>query len=594
MWPLRRGDTPGSLTTVALVAPALLYLLGVFYYPLGKLLSLSLFDPHLTLKYYWRIVSVPAYRDLVWTTTRIALVTTGVAIMLAYPVAYVLTTLRGRLYRVALFIVLIPLWTSALIRAYAWIIMLGRNGVVNTALLATGVIHQPLPLVFNSIGVYVGMVQILLPYAILPIHATLRNIDSALLRAGNSLGAAPITGFLTIYLPLSMGGVFAAGLLVFILAFGSFIIPSLLGGLRDTMIAVYVQNEIGERLNWGFGAALSVVMLVLVIVAAAASWRLTNPTGFMSGSNPGGARGGQPRRRGAVHAWRAGIRARLIGMANAAAAGLTRRAAPARGRTIGHAILWTIVGAVGAYLVLPVLVILPVSFSSTQYLTFPPQGFSLHYYQLFFTTGRWTGALVLSLRVAVTVVVLAMILGTGAAYALVRRRPRYAGVIYLALVLPTVVPSIAYAVGYYYLATRAGIVGTPLGLVCAHVALAIPFVVITVSASLNGLSADFERASSSLGASPVRTFRHILLPLMLPGLLASALFAFLVSFDELIVAIFVTGLHATLPKMIWDGIRFELNPIVAAVSSLLILLSALLVLAAEIAGFRGRRAGEGG
>jgi putative spermidine/putrescine transport system permease protein len=594
VWSVRRGDTIGALTTVALVAPALVYLLGVFYYPLGKLVSLSFYDPHLTLKYYLRIVSVAAYRDLVWTTLRIALVTTGIAIVLAYPVAYVLTTLRGRFYRLAMFIVLLPLWTSALIRAYAWLVLLGRNGVVNNVLTAAGLITQPLQLVFNSFGVYVGMVQILLPYAILPIHASMRNIDAALLRAGNSLGATPITGFLTIFLPLSMGGVFAAGLLVFILAFGSFIIPSLLGGLRETMIAVYVQNEIGERLNWGFGAALSVVMLVLVIIAAAASWRLTNPTGFISSSNPGALEGRPASRRGLVRGWRPGVRGWLIGALNVVAAAVTRVAAPARRFNAGPILLWTAAGVVGAYLVLPALVILPVSFSSTQYLTFPPQGFSLHYYQLFFTTDRWTAAVALSLRVAAVVVVVAMVLGAGAAYALIRRRPRYSGLLYLVLVLPTVVPSIAYAVGYYYLATRAGIVGTPLGLICAHVALAIPFVVITLSATLNGLSPDFERASASLGASPLRTFRHILWPLMLPGLLASALFAFLVSFDELIVAIFVTGLHATLPKMLWDGIRFELNPIVAAVSSLLIFLSALLVLAAEIAGPRGRRIGEGG
>ena len=594
MWPARRGDTTRALTTVGLIAPALLYLCGLFYYPLGKLVSLSLFDPHLTFKYYLRIVSVPAYRDLIWATMRIALVTTGIAIVLAYPVAYALTTLRGRLYRLALFIVLIPLWTSALIRAYAWLIILGRTGVVNTALLATGLVHQPLSLVFNAFGVYVGMVQILLPYAILPIHASLRNIDSALLRAGKSLGATPVTGFFTIYLPLSMGGVFAAGLLVFILAFGSFIIPSLLGGLRETMIAVSVQNEIGERLNWGFGAALSVIMLLLVIVAAAASWRFTNPAGFMLGSGVGAIRGDGPRRRGPADGQRTAVRGRLIGALNAVTAVGARGAGVMRAVNVGALLLWSATGAVCAYLVLPALVIVPTSFSSTEYLTFPPRGFSLHYYQLFLTSGRWTGALLLSLRVAVTVVVLAMILGAAAAYALVRRRPRYFGAIYLGLVLPTVVPSIAYAVGYFYLATKAGIVDTPLALICAHVALAIPFVVITVSAALSGLSPDFERASSSLGASPLRTFRHILWPLMLPGLLASALFAFLVSFDELIVAIFVTGLHATLPKMMWDGIRFELNPIVAAVSSLLIFLSALLVLAAEVIGFGGRRLGQEG
>ncbi len=595
MWPARYRDSGHVLATATLVAPALLYLLGIFYYPLGKLFSLSLFDPHLTFKYYLRIFTEPAYRDLFWTTIRIALWTTAVSVVLAYPVAYALTILQGRLYRLAIFVVLIPLWTSALIRTYAWLVVLGRNGVVNNALVALRLTDHPLSLIFNSFGVYVGLIQILLPYAILPIHASMRNIDTTLLRAGSSLGAMPVTGFLTVYLPLSLGGVFAGALLVFILAFGSFIIPSLLGGLRETMVAVYVQNEIGERLNWGFGAALSVIMLLFVVIAAAASWHLADPAGSMLASRPGARRRERSRQRRPAHALFIGARGQFIGRLNSTTAALAYATRGLwRGRNLGAGLLWGATGAVWAYLVLPALVILPISFSSTEYLTFPPRGFSLHYYALFFGSERWTGALLLSLRVAIAVVVISMILGTCAAYALVRRRPPHSGMLYLALVLPTVVPSIAYAVGYYYLATRIGIVGTALGLICAHIALALPFVVITVSAALGGLDPDFERASSSLGASPLRTFRHVLWPLMLPGLLASALFAFLVSFDELIVAIFVTGRHATLPKMLWDGIRIELNPIVAAVSSLLIFLSALLVLVAEFARFRGRHAGEGG
>jgi ABC-type spermidine/putrescine transport system permease subunit II len=360
------------------------------------------------------------------------------------------------------------------------------------------------------------------------------------------------------------------------------------------MIAVYVQNEIGTRLNWGFGAALSVIMLLFVVIAAAGAWRLANPASLMLASHPGTRQRDPSKQRRLGHALIIAARGRLIGRLNSITAVLVHATQGLwKGRNLGFVVLWGVTGAVWAYLVLPALVIVPLSFSSTEYLTFPPRGFSLHYYVAFFTSSRWTGALLLSLRVAIAVVVTSMILGTCAAYALVRRRPKYSGALYLALVLPMVVPSIAYAVGYYYLATRLGIVGTALGLICAHIALALPFVVITVSAALGGLNPDFERASSSLGASPLRTFRYVLWPLMLPGLLASALFAFLVSFDELIVAIFVTGLHATLPKMLWDGIRFELNPIVAAVSSLLIFLSALLVLVAELARFRAPHVGQG-
>jgi putative spermidine/putrescine transport system permease protein len=567
-----------TTATAALLAPALLYLALAFYYPLGTVLSLSVVDPHPTLRHYSRIVSEPAYGDLLWTTAKIAVWTTVACIVMGYPVAYFLSTLQGRAYRIALFLVIVPLWTSGLVRSYAWLVILGRNGLVNDALLMLGVVVQPVRLVHNAEGMYVGLIQILLPYAILPMHATMRNLDTTLVRASRSLGASQLVGFLSVYLPLSLGGVFAGALLVFILAFGSFVIPSLLGGLRETMIAVYIQTEIGERLNWGFGAALAVVMLLTVGLAGGVMWRLGDPVRSLGAGAPAITRGARPR------TGRGSGRTALGSALGWVNRGVQRLAPTTSGRRlrVGDRGLRLLVGGVFGYLVLPALVLVPMSFSATDYLTFPPRGFSLRHYRTFAEDPRWLGGAWLSLTVAAIVVVLALALGTAAAYALVRRRPAGSGILYLALVLPSIIPPIAYAVGYYYLATRIGLVGSGMGLVLAHVALALPFVVVTTTAAIAGVDANLERASLSLGASPLKTFRHVLWPLILPGLFASGLFAFLVSFDELIVALFVTGRQTTLPKLIWDGVRIELNPVVAAVSSLQIVLSGLIVVSAEL------------
>jgi len=235
-----------------------------------------------------------------------------------------------------------------------------------------------------------------------------------------------------------------------------------------------------------------------------------------------------------------------------------------------HPALVVLAAAILIFLVAPLAVVIPISFSAAKYLTFPPPGWSLQWYARYFGSREWMSATLRSFEVAVLTTAAATAVGTAAALAL--RRPfRGRSLVRLVLLAPLVVPVIIVAIALYGLYARLKLVGTLHGLVLAHTVLALPFVVVIVSATLRGIDDTLELAAQSLGASRAQTFRLVTLPLIRPGVVSAALLAFITSFDEVVVAIFVSGTQAaTLPKQMWDGIRTEIDPTVAAVSTLLI------------------------
>jgi len=240
---------------------------------------------------------------------------------------------------------------------------------------------------------------------------------------------------------------------------------------------------------------------------------------------------------------------------------------------------WTIL----LFLTLPILIVFPLSFSSGSYLSFPPPGFSTRWYSAFFTSSEWTGAALMSLQVALPVTALSVLLGTPAAIGL--SRGGFAGKRLLhALVLsPLIVPGIIVAIGVYFVYAQYGLVGHPLALVLGHTCLAVPFVVINVSSALAGVDRQLQQAAANLGAAPFATFRQITLPLIAPGMFAGAVFAFITSFDELLVSLFLSGTGAvTLPRRMFDEIRYDIDPTIAAASSLLIVTTTGLMLMAEL------------
>jgi len=235
------------------------------------------------------------------------------------------------------------------------------------------------------------------------------------------------------------------------------------------------------------------------------------------------------------------------------------------------------------FLMLPICIILPISFSASPYLEFPPRGFSLQWYYRYFQSSGWIDSTLLSIRVALVVTFLSTLIGTVASLGLARSRFRGKQVVNALIISPMVVPAIIIAVAFYFLFAGWRLIGTATGLILAHTVLALPFVVVNVTAALKGFDERLEQAAMNLGANRFQTFMRITLPLISPGVITGALFAFITSFDEIVVAIFIAGSRAaTLPKQMWDGIRMEINPTTAAVSSLLVAVSVVLLLTVEM------------
>lgn len=251
---------------------------------------------------------------------------------------------------------------------------------------------------------------------------------------------------------------------------------------------------------------------------------------------------------------------------------------------------WAFTGIVLLFLIAPILAVMPLSFNAEPYFSYPMPGLSLQWYRDFFGNERWWGSLVLSVKLAVTVTILSTMLGTMAALGLARTHLPLRPIILGVLLLPIIVPVIIVAVATFMFYGRFGLIGTFTGLVLAHTALATPFVVIAVTSTLTSFNWDLQRSALSLGASPIYSFRRVILPLILPGVVTGGLFAFVTSFDEVVVALFLASAEQrTLPKQMFSGIREMISPTITAAASLQVALSVVLFIGVELLRRRNER-----
>ena len=265
----------GAITFV-LLAPALALLVAVLIWPVVDLMSRSFFDPRGPLAFYGRLVAVSSYVQILLRTLMFSAATAAICLVAGYPVAYRLTTASPLGKAAILVCVLLPFWTNLLVRSYGWILILNPKGIVNTALIETGVITNPLELVYNATGVLIGMSQIMLPYMILPVYAVMTRLDPRVIHASRSLGAGPVLTFMKVYFPLTLPGVMAGVVLVFTISLGFFVIPALLGGARGLMLAQLIEFNINGALNWGMASALSTSLLAVTLLLYAIGDRWFN------------------------------------------------------------------------------------------------------------------------------------------------------------------------------------------------------------------------------------------------------------------------------------------------------------------------------
>jgi ABC-type spermidine/putrescine transport system permease subunit I len=249
-----------------LIAPAVIFLLLVFVYPLLTLIPVSINFPKISFENYAKLITVPLYSVVIFKTFWIGALVTIICLVLGYPVAFTISNLKPKLVGFFLIPVILPFWTSLLVRTYAWMVILQRKGMVNEFLQKIGLISKPITLLYNEFSVIVGMVHVLLPFMILPIYSNLQSRDRNLEFAATNVGANPLRTFFWITLPLSLPGISAGCLLVFVIAIGFFITPALLGGKKVLMISMLIEEQVIEYLNWGLASAISFGLLAITLV----------------------------------------------------------------------------------------------------------------------------------------------------------------------------------------------------------------------------------------------------------------------------------------------------------------------------------------
>jgi len=249
-----------------LILPVLIFMLIFFVYPLLKMFFMSIFDPGFTLKHYVRLYDTPLYAKVIIQTFKLSAICTVSSILLGYPISFLLNQVKPKTRNILIVFVVIPFWTSLLVRIYAWMVLLGRNGAINTALQKTGIISSPLDLIYNTFSVTVGMIHFLLPFMIFSLYSVMSGIDKNLVKAAYNLGANPFRAFIRVFLPLSLPGIGAGSLIVFILSIGFFVTPALLGGRKDIVISMLIDNQVSVQLNWPFAAAIGFTLLVFTLI----------------------------------------------------------------------------------------------------------------------------------------------------------------------------------------------------------------------------------------------------------------------------------------------------------------------------------------
>jgi ABC-type spermidine/putrescine transport system permease subunit I len=590
--PRARGPTPWWVKLWPLY-PAFLFLGFFFLYPTVTLLGLSFVkaDGAATLDHYERLFTSSVYARVLVITLKTAGWTTVFAIVAGYPIAYLLATVSSSTRNSLLIWVLMPFWTSFLVRTFAWIVLLGRNGAINDLLLALGIVDAPVRMIYNFAGVMVGMVHALMPLCVLTMLSVMENIDANLTKAASTLGARGGPAFWRVYFPLSVPGVAAGGMLVFITALGFFITPALLGGARETMIVQVIIFQIQEVLNWAFAGAVAVLLLITVLIIFYLYDSLLGLS-TLSGSAAAGQATARRNPIGRAGSWLGGYFIAAMALICEQAGALYDAIFPRRPdrprRSWSRGTLWAAGLSIIGFLAFPAFFVIPVSFTEEGFLSWPPKGFSLQWYELFLGSTAWLEAIFRSLVVAVVTASLAMLIGVPAAFLLVRQYFVGKGAVFAFLVSPIIIPNIIIAVSLFYLFARLGLVGTTVGLILGHTVLAIPYVVITVMAVIKNYDQRLDQAAWTLGASKLKTLYFVTFPSIRAGLIAAFMFAFIISLDELTIALFVTGGEVTtLPKQMWDDALMRVSPTLAAVATFLLFFMTGIILLSEYFRRRG-------
>lgn len=610
---LPRFQTRGAL----LALPATLWLIVFFVIPLLIVLVVSFQTrglrgkvglPFTTENYEY--VTSGEIGHVLERSVGIAFFTTVICLLVGYPLAFYITTRRRAAVRnFMLFLVILPFWTNFLVRTYAWRVLLAKEGILNTLLLKLDLITAPLEILLTRDAVIIGMVYGYLPYMVLPIYASLARFNTRLLQAGYDLGGNDWVIFRRILLPLTMPGVIAGIILVFIPSIGAYVTPDMLGGIKGRMIGNLIERYFKANGHWPRGGALSMVLIGLVALG------LVIYLIFVEGRMYGTANTSTRRRK--LRSTVGGV-APLLSMStsigqrynealNRLSQWRLRFWIPDRWRLrrdyalryTGQAVLQLVPVISYFFLWLPIVVLIVFSFNDSRSVA-TWHGFTTDWYDNIinnavgsdakFSTEQMLQSLANSMRVAVPATIIATILGTVTAISLVRGTYRGKRWLQALLYLPVAIPEIALGIALLVFFNRSfnyinnyldGRFTLNVGLttmVIAHVTFSISYVAIVVSARLANMNKYLEEAAQDLGANNWRTFWRVTFPLALPGIVAGALLVFTMSLDDYVISFFTKGVGTTtLTIYVYGLLKRSITPEINAMSTLMIVASAILV-----------------
>jgi putative spermidine/putrescine transport system permease protein len=573
---VRRERRRLKLDPLWLAVPGIAFLALFLIFPTAQLLSLSFMDKvtgALTTAAFVRIWTGGPYLAILSTTYSVALSTTALCIGLGYPLAYWLSRKPPRQQRIAALFVLLPFWTSALIKNFSWLVLLGRNGIVAKTMLAAGMAGGD-KLLFNRATVVFAMTHTLLPLAVVTMLPVMNQIDRRLLMAASTLGANSAQAFWQVFFQLSMRGVAAAGLLVLIASLGFFITPALVGGPRDSMIGQLIILQINELQNWQLGSALAAILLVSAIATCFVYDRIFGLSSVTSGSKRPSRPDGWARRAGLAIAQLAGV---ACGMVEEV---WKRNIRGLRGGVFLSIYAWAVI----AVLLVPIIAFVPMAFTGSTFLSFPPPNLSIRWFEQFVASPLWLGAMIRSFGIGFATAAITLLIASMAALGVARTRGRLGGAAFLLCLSPMMVPSIVIAISLFYLFAKLSLVVTDLGIIIGHTVIALPVVFMVMLATFKGYDWSLDAAATTLGAGRMRVLWRVTLPLVKNGLAVGFVTGFLQSFEELTVALFVGGgLKTTLPKQMWDGILLQVSPVIAAASVVVLIVVILMFVIIECA-----------
>jgi spermidine/putrescine transport system permease protein len=539
----RRRGAAGGLESPLLPLPGVLVVGVGFFVPLVVLLVYSLWPTingvvvhQWTLSNYTRFFTQETYWRTLLRSFGFVALASAITVLLTFPFAYfVATKVRPQRRLLWILVAVIPFWTSYLIRVFAWLNMFGDQGLINEALKGIGLTSAPVGFFgFDKPAIVITFVYLLFPLAFLTIYIAIERMNPAMLEASEDLGAKPWRAMLTVTLPIARTGIIAGFILSFITMMGDYATPQLIGGTNGVLYSNLIINQFNNSVQWGFGAALAVLLLVGILL-------LLVVLRLAAGS---------------------------VESAGEYTRGFTHRRSPF---LFAYALLYLV------FLYTPPALLLLLAFNNSDTSGLPFVGFTTHWFGDVFTNQVLMDSLWTSLQVAVLAVLISVVLGTLAAVQLSRVKGRLRsfnlGVIAVPLFLPPVVLGLAIIIGLNAVGVERGM----WTIVAGHIILTLPIVTMLVLVRLEGLDRNQELAAMDLGAPSWRAFLTISVPQALPGIVAGAMIAFALSMDEFILTFLVTGSQQTLPLYIFGSLRIRVTPDLNAVSALMLAASFLLL-----------------